>query len=77
MGKNKDKAKIAWVVGIGVFAFIGICAFLLGYGLRDGWEAVLAWFTSKWAYIIYTAILVYATFAICYIHFINVGKELK
>lgn len=75
--KNKDKSKIRWLIGIGIFALIGIAAFLIGYGLRDGWEAVLAWFTSRWAYIVYTGAVVYVVALLCYIHIVKVSKEMK
>lgn len=44
----KKKKRIAI---LGVLALIAIAAlcFVLGFGIGEGWEAVGAWFTSKWA----------------------------
>jgi len=49
-----------WVVlgSIG-FLVLGLGAFVLGYGLVDGFDAVLAWFTSKWAIMVYVFIVVW------------------
>lgn len=57
--RRKYKTAIAWYLGLGVFALLGIACFVLGYGLKDGWEAVLAWFTSKWAMWVYVFAALY------------------
>lgn len=75
--EKKNKAKLIWMIGIGVFALIGIASFIVGYGLRDGWQAVLAWFTSRWAYIVYVGALIYLTVVLCFVHFMNIHKETK
>lgn len=49
-----------WLIATLSFAVVGIAAFVVGYGLKDGWASVLAWFSSKWAVYIYVGIAVYA-----------------
>lgn len=46
----------ATVIGSGIFLLIGITSLVLAYGIKDGWDSVLAWFTSRWAMYIYVAI---------------------
>lgn len=56
----KDKkARKWWALGMLAFLAVGIASFIVGYGLKDGWDAVLAWFTSKWATYVYIGIVVY------------------
>lgn len=56
---QKRKRRI-WLIGATAFAIIGIVAFVVGYGLKDGWASVLAWFTSKWATYLYIGLALYA-----------------
>lgn len=65
--RRKDKTAINWYLGLGVFALLGIACFVVGYGLKDGWEAVLAWFTSKWAMWIYVFGALYIVILIGYV----------
>lgn len=53
--KKESKSKIA-IISTLVFLILGITAFVLGYGLTDGWASVLAWFGSRWAIYIYILI---------------------
>lgn len=66
---SKDKQRVFWLVGIFVFAVIGIACFVVGYGLADGWEAVAAWFVSKYAMWVYAFLAVYVCFALWYLVF--------
>ena len=43
------------VIGTTAFLLLGVAAFVVGYGIADGWDAVLAWFSSKWAITVYIA----------------------
>ena len=65
--RRKDKTSITWYIGLGVFALLGIACFVVGYGLKDGWEAVLAWFTSKWAMWVYVFAVLYIVILIGYV----------
>lgn len=65
--RKKDKTAITWYLGLGVFALLGIACFVVGYGLKDGWEAVLAWFTSKWAMWVYVFGALYIVILIGYV----------
>lgn len=53
--KKESKSKVA-IISTLVFLILGITAFVLGYGLTDGWASVLAWFGSRWAIYIYILI---------------------
>ena len=72
--KRKERSVIGWYIGIGVFAIIGVVSFVLGYGLRDGWDAVLAWFSSKWALWIYAFASIYGLAALSYFFYLK-NKE--
>lgn len=78
--KKKDGSIIKWYIGIGIFALVGVACFIVGYGLKDGWEAVLAWFTSKWAMWVYVFAALYVIIALGFVfwkkdkEFIDGGK---
>lgn len=57
--RKKDRTALKWYIGLGVFALIGGACFVVGYGLKDGWDSVLAWFTSKWAMWVYVFAALY------------------
>lgn len=43
-----------WVLlSTGIFLLVGIAAIVVGFGLANGWESVLAWFGSRWAIYLY------------------------
>lgn len=44
------------VIGSTAFLLIGIVSLVLAYAIKDGWESVLAWFTSRWAMYIYVGL---------------------
>ena len=53
------KSKLFLIVA-GLSMILGIAAFVVAYGISDGWEAVGAWFTSKYAILLYIGIGLYA-----------------
>lgn len=59
--KNKKKRKlektqIIAIISTSVFLIVGIAALVIGFGIKDGWDAVLRWFYSRWAIYVYIAI---------------------
>lgn len=42
------------------FLLFGIACFVVGYGIVDGWDAVIKWFSSKWAIMLYVFIGLWA-----------------
>lgn len=48
-------AKIS-LISLIAFAVVGVSAFVIGYGLQDGFDAVLRWFGSRWAVYVYIAL---------------------
>ena len=75
MDRSK-KGQKAFVIGIGAFALVGIIAFIVGYGLKDGWDSVIAWFSSKWAGWVYAFLIVYALFMVMYFNWKRIAKVL-
>lgn len=66
---RKQKKRIAIASTIGLL-LVAVTCFVVGYGISEGWEAVAAWFTSKWAtlavisVLVVTFVLIYAFFAV-------------
>ena len=60
------KATVFGTLGFIVFA---IACLVLGYGLSEGWDVVIAFFSSKWIWYIYVGLGLYI-FIILYILFI-------
>ena len=58
---NKEKKKKKWIayLATGCFLIFGLACFVVGYGILDGWESVLKWFTSDYAIIAYVALGLY------------------
>lgn len=52
----KSKGGKITIISTTVFLLIGITALVLGYGLKDGWQVVLNWFTSRYAMYVYVGI---------------------
>lgn len=44
------------LIGTSLFLVFGLACFVIGYGLVDGWEKVIAWFGSRWAIMVYIAL---------------------
>lgn len=51
------------------FLVFGLTCFIVGYGLVDGWDAVLAWFTSRWAIYVYIFVFVWVLVVLTISHF--------
>lgn len=59
MKKSKKellKAKKWGIISSIIFVVIGIVAIVVGFGISDGWESVLNWFTSRWSIYVYIAV---------------------
>lgn len=48
IGQRTRTKRIA-LIGVLSVLIVAVACFVLGYGLSEGWQAVAAWFTSKWA----------------------------
>ncbi|MDD4001107.1 MAG: hypothetical protein PHX62_09505 [Bacilli bacterium] len=62
------KLKLKIFIGSLVFLLVGILAFVLGYGLTNGWAWVLGWFTSRWAIVFYLGLIIYL-FGVSFVYF--------
>lgn len=67
---QKKKAKRMAIIGVLCVLLVVALCFVFGFAIAEGWGAVLAWFTSKWATlviifaVVVIGILVYAFFAV-------------
>lgn len=59
--QKKDKSFVIWVAAILTLCAVGL---VLTFGLKDGWDSVLAWFTGDYATILYIGIFVYLMFVL-------------
>lgn len=50
---NKGKSAIVASIGSIAFLILGIACFACGYGFSLGWDVVLAWFSSRYALLVY------------------------
>ena len=66
--KKLDKASKIAIISTVSFLLVGIAAFVIGYGLKDGWMSVLMWFGSRWAIYIYIAIIILVLALVWFIH---------
>lgn len=65
--KRTKQEKIAILSTVG-FGLLGVTAFVVGYGLKDGWKSVLMWFVSRWAVYVYIAIILLLFIVIYVVH---------
>lgn len=63
VSKKYKKSKL-FVIAIGIAILFGILAFVLAFGIGKGWDVVLAWFSSKYAFLLYVGIGIYLLFVI-------------
>lgn len=79
--KNKKvkaffEGKSKWIIiSTIIFAILGITALVLGFGLTNGWESVLAWFTSRWAIYVYIMLAVVALICIWVFFKNKIGED--
>ena len=66
--KKLDKASKIAIISTISFVLVGLAAFIIGYGVKDGWQSVLAWFVSRWAIYIYIAIAILVFALIWFVH---------
>lgn len=52
--------RLKWILIVGAVALLGGVCLLLGYAASIGWPAVAAWFSSKYAVIVYVFLGIYA-----------------
>lgn len=46
--------KLKWALFVGLALVIALVCLVLGFGLSEGWDFILGWFTGKYAFIVYT-----------------------
>lgn len=78
MTKNeKKKTKIKAGIAILSLLVIAILCFLFGFAISEGWEAVGAWFTSKWAVMTIVAVSCVAIIAVFLLFFVKDREDFK
>ena len=75
--KNKAKAVFATVRIVGTFAVIAVLGMIFFYAVKDGWDAVFAWFGGKYACMCVIILLVAITLAAWLYVLINRIRRLK
>ena len=72
----KEKTRKRRIASISILSvlLVAILCFVFGYAIAEGWEAVGAWFTSKWATLTIVAVAVVVAFLI-YFMFAVKDKE--
>lgn len=68
---RKSKQAIWSIIGTIAFALLGLACLFVGYGLRDGWDSVIAWFSSKYAIYLYIGLVIYVCLAIGFLLFVR------
>lgn len=73
INKVKKRKRIAILSTLALLLIAVVC-FVVGFGISEGWQAVAAWFTSKWATLAVIAVLG-AVMALVYAYFAVKDKE--
>ena len=69
IGQKKKAKRIAILSVIALLVVAALC-FVFGYAISEGWGAVAAWFTSKWATMTLVAVIfVIVALVFAYFHF--------
>ena len=63
------------VILTSVFLVIGIASLVLGFGLSGGWDKVLAWFGSKYAWYCYIGLAIWIFIVSVGIHMYKMEKS--
>jgi len=51
-----------------IFILVGLICLVVGFGIADGWDAVLAWFGSRYAVMIYVIVALLIFGIVWFIH---------
>lgn len=62
----KKERNIKIIIGSALFLLFGIICFIVGYGLVNGWQAVIDWFSSPYATILYIGVI-FLAFIVAYL----------
>jgi H+/Cl- antiporter ClcA len=62
--KKKYKKSKLFIIAVGIALVLGTLAFVFAYGIGKGWDVVAAWFSSKYAFLLYVGVGVYLLFVI-------------
>ena len=71
---SKYKKPKIFIIAVGIAILIGLLAFVLAYGLSQGWDVVAAWFGSKYAFLLYVGLGLYGLL-VAYIFIIDWYKR--
>lgn len=72
---DKKRKRNLMILGL-IWVLIAVVFLVIGFAIADGWEAVGAWFSGKWAMMIYTFLGVYALVIIIYVVFPMIKERL-
>lgn len=69
----KHKKSVIAYIATGAFLLFGLACIVLGFGLADGWEKIIGWFTSKYAIYVY----VFAFFYLCGVAYLLIWGKIN
>lgn len=72
--KQKKKAKKMAIIGVLSLIVVAALCFVFGFAIAEGWQAVGAWFKSKWAVLTIIAITI-VVIALVFYYFRVKDKE--
>ena len=75
--KKADKMALATARTLLTAGLLAVVVMILYYGIVDGWDSVIAWFSSRWACLVGVLLLLAGTAAMWLWSFFKRAKELK
>ena len=72
--KQKKKATRIAIISVLALLIVAALCFVFGFAISEGWGAVAAWFTSKWAALTIIAV-VFVVVALIFLFFAAKDKE--
>lgn len=74
--KNINRQVASTLRIIVTFGLLAVVAIIVYYGITDGWQSVVNWFTTKWACLVGFAMLIAVTLAWWLMSFIKKMRSL-
>ena len=58
--------KLKWALFVGLALVVALVCLVVGFGLSSGWDFIISWFTSKYAFIVYVFAGLYAALLVSF-----------
>ena len=72
-----DKVALVTATTLLTAGLIAVIAMIAYYAIKDGWQSVLDWFSSRWACLVGVIVLIAGVAALYLLSFFRKWKELK